>query len=169
MRSITRSIAALAASFTIASAALVGAAFAAESPVQPYSQNTLEEYPDEKLWYASGGSIKTYDLKSYSEKFKLNYSEITVGGNKSIMTTEYNHDNKYKFTTVKLKGEKGTRSVSSPDSQSLQPTATAEMPETIVNALGDLESGTYYSYLYLGKTIATDYLERSLVEVEVAK
>lgn len=167
MKSMIKSIAALAASVAIATASLTGVAAAA---IQPLTIHTLVKN-DSGIWVAEGGSIDVASVNTFSETFELDHGDITIGqgpnngAQRTEFTADFGYENNYKWTSVVLNGEDGYASAYTPYEDKNKATVTA----VITKDVGIINTGDYSSYLYAGSHSGTDYLERCKITVKRSK
>ncbi len=161
MKSMVKSIAALAASVAIATASLTGVAAAS---VQSLESNVLVKNND--LWTAEDYSIHTDDLNTYMEGFRLDHSQIVIGVDGGRQTSKLTADKayagNYKWTCLSLEGSDGYATKYTPERDRNKQTVSTQ-----ISYGGDVTSGKYYSYLYDGTGESSYYLERSSVFVNV--
>ena len=162
MRSLCKSIVALAASATIATATLTAAAFAATA--QPYSGITIVKANG--IWSVEGGSADVPNMNDYQLSASLDYSEIWFGTldnderEISKLKAKSGYEGNYKWTGVSANGNRGNSTTYTSENERNRNPVVAK-----ANNMGTVTSATYYYFLNAGTGSNSDYLERSVISI----
>ncbi len=162
MKSITKSLAAMAATTVAAVCVLSTTALAATESIK--SEHVLEFQPGTSIWTVEGG-IDTGNVNNFWEEFNQpKYFDIGLGGYKSALYADNAHSGNYKWASVTVKNgsTNNIRSASTPESQCNNQNVSATAA-----SVGTITKGEYYTFLHDGTGGSSGIMERSCVEVNL--